>query len=660
MLKPLLVAGALALAAVVSHAETATAPLPVSEYLKPSQFARPLLSPNGHYLAVTMPIRGRMNLAVVDLETRKATGLTSFDNFDVLDVVWVGNDRLMFSLGQNNSPTGPGHFDGGGLFVVSRDGKDSRRLSATVKEQRGQGQYVYRYLEVERTIPGNTDEVLVSGNLRSAEAQDIYRLNLNNGRTALVTSERPDRTSGWVLDSDRVPRVVTSWIKDTLVYVTYYRKDANSPWTEIARVNRAKGEDFEVEGFLSDNKTLMVSANPGRDTKAIYKFDPETKRFGEILAEHPRFDMTGGVITEPETDKLVGYVVQAERPQIVWTDEKQARIQAMIDKALPETLNRFRRVPNSKRLLVTSYSDVEPARWYILDEEKRTLEELFASKPWLDKRHLVEMRPFVLKTRDGLEIPSYYFLPKSYKPGDKLPTVFHIHGGPHARGDFWGGGFGYQEAQILASRGYAVVLPNFRVTPGFGAKIYMAGFGTVGRQMSEDHEDAAKWAIEQGFADPKRMCIAGASYGGYATLRALAKTPDLFKCGVAGAVLADIDRFLSSPNGDVAYNLAGVTFWHKLVGVEANPNALKENSPTNMAAQMKAPLFIWGGADDIRTPIEQTNGMVSALKSAGNPPKVVMIKKEEGHGYGRLENNIDLYEKMLDFLDAQIGPGSQR
>ena len=215
-----------------------------------------------------------------------------------------------------------------------------------------------------------------------------------------------------------------------------------------------------------------------------------------------RASPAGNVITEPETDRVLGFIVNAEKPQTVWVDEKEARTQATIDRALPGMRNAFRRFPNSSRVLISSYSDVSPEKFFLLDEQKKTLEELFTSKPWLTKDRLVEMRPFILKTRDGLEIPSYYFLPRNYKPGDKVPTVLHVHGGPHVRADTWARGFGYKEAEILASRGYAVILPNFRVTPGFGGKIFKAGFGTVGRQMSEDHEDAVKWAIDQGFADP--------------------------------------------------------------------------------------------------------------------------------------------------------------
>lgn len=681
MSKPLLfAASALTLAISAAWAQPASAPTqspgsaevialrpaPIEDYVKPAAFSRPLLSPDGQYLAVSVPVRGKMNLAIVDLQTRKGTAITNGAEFDVLRFHWVGNERLVFNLGQINTPTGPEQFDGGGLFMVSRDGKEFKKLSPTLREQRNSNANVARQMDFLQTIPGNTNEILVTANLRSQDTEDVYRLDLRNGRTTLVTGERPVLSAGWILDNKGVPRVVSADVENTLTSVVYYRGGADSPWKEIARNERTSGAAFIPLGFLSDDKTLMVASNTGgRDTMAIFRFDPETKQFGEILAQHPKYDVgadvegypAGNVITEPETDRVLGFVVDAEKPQTVWIDEKEARTQATIDRALPGMSNTFRRFPKSSRVLITSYSDVSPDRFFLLDEEKKTLEELFTSKPWLAKDRLVEMRPFVLKTRDGLEIPSYYFLPRNHKAGDKLPTVLHIHGGPHARADTWARGFGYQEAQILAAHGYAVILPNFRVTPGFGARIYKAGFGALGRQMSEDHEDAVKWAIDQGFTDPERVCISGASYGGYAVLRALAKTPEMFKCGVAGLVVSDLEMQLSSLFGDTARSDAGVKFWHRLVGQsEANKTALRDNSPVHMAAKIKAPVFMYAGAADIRTPPEQTRAMASALERAGNPPKAVLMKADEGHGFGRVENNVDLYKRMLEFLDENIGP----
>jgi dipeptidyl aminopeptidase/acylaminoacyl peptidase len=622
------------------------------------------LSRSGRFLAATSPNKGRMNLVVIDMETRKGTLLTSFEDFDVQGVTWVGDERILFSLGQNNSPTGAGQFDGGGLFVMNRDGSDSRRLAPTVREVRRSGTFVYRGLSVHRTLPGNVDEIIAEGNQTSADSVDLYRLNLNNGRTTLLTSGRPaSLTDDWLLDSKLVPRVVSAYVKDELTRVVYYRKSADAPWEEIARFSFAKGDVFVPLAFEADDQMLQVATNKGRDTMAVFRYDPNAKKLGEVIASHPRYDMgansqgqsVSGALVDPETDKIVGYAVDGDKPEVVWIDEARAKIQATLDATLKDRVNSFRRTPDGKKLLVSSRSDTFYPRWYFFDTEKRTLEEIGAAKPWLDGK-LVEQRPIRYKTRDGMEIPGYLFLPKGYKEGTKLPTIVHIHGGPAARADSYGSGFGYIEGQIFASRGYAVVVPNFRITPGFGQKIFSSGFGTIGRQMSEDHEDAAKWAVDQGYADPKRMCISGASYGGYAGLQAMIKIPDLFKCAVAGLAVTDLQYQMTTSESDFFGNEAVNQFWKGIVGVKSwNEPIVAQMSPVNNAAKIKGAVFLYAGQDDIRVPIDQINRMDKALRAAGNPAKAYVVKAKEGHGFGRLENNVDLYTQILKFLDEQIG-----
>ncbi len=648
----------------LSVGEVAANTLSVEDIWKNPQLAGPTLSRSGKYLAATVPNKGRLNLMVMDMDTRKGTLLTSFEDFDVINVTWVGDERLVFSLGQANSPTGPGQFDGGGLFVIGRDGSNSRRLAATVRETRARNQYVYRSLAVHRTIPGNVDEVIAEGNQTSEDSLDLYRLNLNTGRTTLLTSGRPsDLTFQWLLDSKLVPRVVEAGVKDQLTRVVFYRKGEGSPWEEIARYSRDKGSVFVPLAFESDDQMLQVATNKDRDTMAVFRYDPSTKKLGDLIASHPRYDMgadsqgdaVAGALVDPETNKILGYRVDGDKQETAWVDEGRAKTQRTLDAALPNMINTFRRTPDGKRLLVTSYSDVKPVRWYLLDEQKRTLEEIGAGRPWLDGK-LVEQRPFRYKTRDGLEIPGYLFLPKDYKAGTKLPTIVHIHGGPSVRADTFGRGFGYIEGQLFASRGYAVVVPNFRITPGMGNKVYTSGFGTIGRQMSEDHEDALKWAVSEGYTDPKRACISGASYGGYASLQAMVKTPDLFKCAIAGLAVADLVYQNTSLETDYVSSPAAVDFWKAIIGVtDLKSQLVNDISPVNNASKIKGAVFLYAGQDDIRVPIDQIYRMEKALKAAGNPPKAFVVKSKEGHGFGKLENNVDLYTQVLKFLDDQIG-----
>ena len=414
---------------------SASVPAPVTytleEFFKPPQLSGPTISRDGKYMAATMPYKGRMNLATINLETRSAAMLSGYDDFDVLNVRWVGNDRLLYTLGQANSPTGPGSFDGGGLFSISRDGKDLRVLAKTVRETRGQNQYVYRTMEFFRSIPGNDEEIIASGNMTAANTTDLYRLNVKTGRYTIMTQGRPEEfTSDWILDSKLVPRVVTGNIRDKLTAIVYYRKDENSPWSEIARFERNIGPTFVPLTFEADDQTLQVAYNGGRDTMAVYRYDPNAKKMGELLAQHPRYDVGAaadgsgvpGVVTSTETEKIIGFSVNAAKPEIVWLDDKYAAIQKSLDRTLPDRINRFRRAPDGKRLVVTSYSDTLPTRWYLHDEEKRTIEQIGSSRPWLDGK-LVEQRIFSYTTRDGLEISGYYFLPKDYKPAPScLPS----------------------------------------------------------------------------------------------------------------------------------------------------------------------------------------------------------------------------------------------
>ena len=658
----------LALCAALLSAPVAAQQAPtLEELVRPAEYGGALASRNGRLLATTIVVNGRRNLTVVELESMTRITLTDYSDFDVVDVDWVGNDRLLYKLGRAESPDGSGEFEGGGLFMVSRDGKERLRLTETRQDARRRGEKNYRSLSYLRSLPGTDVEVLAVGNLRAPETYDLYQLNILTGATRLLTESRPERTRSYVLDGNRVPRVAKVVLRNSNTVVLHYRLDERTPWQEIHRYERTAPGIIEPLYFEANNKTMVVASNIGRANMAVFRYDPAQRKLLDRFFEHPKLDMgadggggsaaAGRVSIDGATEEVTGYTLLGERTETVRTTEAGRRIPRIIDKAMPDTYNVISRL-RGNLYLITAYSDRWPDTWHLWDESKGTIEDLAASRNWLLPDKLVSMRPFTLRTRDGLEIPSYYFLPRGYKPGDKLPTVVHIHGGPSSRPDIWGRySYGVREAQALAARGYAVVLPNFRITPGFGNDIYYRGFGALGREMSDDHEDAARWAAQQGFADPARICISGANYGGYAALMALARHPATFKCAVSGLPLTDLDLLLTSPAGDIAGSYAAVPFWRAVIGVKPGQPIPRELSPVNLADRIKQPVMLYAGADDVRTPLEQTTRMVEALTRAGNAPKVVLVKQGEGHGFGRPENVRELYETMLKFLDENIGPG---
>jgi len=633
-------------------------------YLRPPAFRDPTPSPNGRYFAVTVPYKDRMNLAVVDVESRKANLLTSFDDFDVVDVHWVGNDRLVFSLGRINTPTGPDSQDAGGLFMTSRDGREARKLAPTVREMIRTLQIAYRSLDYLAPVEGSDEEILATQ--WDAGSEGVFRVNVRTGAKEHITFGRPERIHSWVLDRHAVPRVAVASIKDSVQEIVWFRESGDSPWVELLRNERTHDVIVPL-AFDDDNRTLIVASNRGRDTMALFTFDPKTRRLGEMLAGHPRFDIGAnelgsrilGIVLHPRTRQLLGFRIDGPKPQAIWIDERYERIQRTIDAALPGMVNQFSRDIDGTKLVVSSYGDRQPVRWYFLHLDRMALEPLFESRPWLNGTHLVEMQPFFFRTRDGLELLGYRFLPADYKPGQKLPTVVHIHGGPHARADRWGyGSFGTIEAQLLASRGYAVVVPNFRITPGFGAKVFSAGMRQMGKAMQEDIEDATDWAVAQGFVDADRICLSGASYGGYASLMGVAKTPDKYRCAIAGLAVTDLALLMTSNEGVIPSNrTGGLQFWYRLAGNpdnEADRAAMRAVSPAFLASRIKAPILMYSGVDDYIVPLEQPKKMRAALAAEGHSVRWIS-KDDEAHGFGKLANNVDLYNEVLDFLDQNIG-----
>jgi len=300
---------------------------------------------------------------------------------------------------------------------------------------------------------------------------------------------------------------------------------------------------------------------------------------------------------------------------------------------------------------VTSRSDVLPGSYYLFDAKAGKMEWLVDQRPWIKPKEMAAMKPVRYKARDGLEIPAYLTLPSAGEQKN-LPLLMIIHGGPWVSGDNWGFD---PEAQFFASRGYAVLQPNFRGTLHYGWKHFSSSFGQWGLAMQDDISDGVKWAVDQGIADPKRVCIYGASYGGYATMMGLAKTPELYRCGINYVGVTDLNLNLTATWSDYAeseylrYNAKEM-----LGDVDKDAERLKRTSPVELASRIKAPVFMAYGAADRRVPIEHGQRMKSALESAGNKPAVWIVADGEGHGFRDPKNVKMVYEAMEKFLAENL------
>jgi dipeptidyl aminopeptidase/acylaminoacyl peptidase len=374
-----------------------------------------------------------------------------------------------------------------------------------------------------------------------------------------------------------------------------------------------------------------------------------------MIAAHPLVDLdTSTPLLGPDR-KLLGFLADADKPEMLWLDEDYAKMHAVVNRGLPKGNVNTMNVLDDGRVQVISRSDRDPGTYYLYDPVARQLQEVMRPYDWIKPERMSSMQVVRYKARDGLEIPAYLTLPFGKTPA-KLPLIAWIHGGPWVR-DEWQ----YSpDVQFLASRGYAVLQPNYRGSTGFGARHLMSSFKQYGKTMQDDITDGIRYLVAQGIVDPNRVCIGGGSYGGYATMQGLVKEPDLFRCGIDEAGVTDL--IWAQELGYTDFNLGdsdAAEAWYKVTigDVKADRALLEQYSPRLHADKIKAPVLFVHGVGDRRVPIQHAEGMRDAMQAAGKAYEWV-VYPEEGHGFTKPENKIDRYKKIEAFLAKNLGPYS--
>ena len=651
---------AAALLPLAAAAQKKPSDIPLEDFFKRAQYSQMVLSPDGSKLAAITPLKGRDNLAVVDLEKRTSNVITAFEKLDAGGIFWVNNRRLCLRVFDGQQVTGEPSYRG--LYCINADGEDLRNHSeAGIAGSRS------RLFPI-AAIPGDTnDEYIMGMTGRSRRSFDVYRFNTLTGRYTILTQDSPGDVGRWVLDRNLVPRIAVSTPereigergKGILLTTTvWHRASADAKWERLWEFKQddPEGAEYRPVAFDYDNETLYVATNKGRDKAAIYAFDTKTKQMGNLLLEHPWLDVTGGLIFSRAKKKLVGVTVNAERRVTVWTDPELAALQRSIDATFPKTENVLDPAPeNGKRVLIFSHSDVDPGTYHLYDAGTKKLETIVKTRAWIDPGLMAERKFIMYKARDGMQIPAWVTIPKG--GGKNLPLLVNIHGGPWGRAYGWASGWGrWPEAQFFASRGYVVLEPEPRGSLGFGRKHYFSSFKQWGLTMQDDITDGAMHLVNEGLVDKNRMCLHGGSYGGYATLQGLVKDPDLWKCGSALVAVSDLGLMQTLTESDISmYSDLLQEEFPRRVGDAVKDRALFDKvSPARNADRIKAKLLLTMGGNDVRVPIAHGDAMRSAMEKAGKPIEYV-VYVGEGHGYNKDENVFDQYRRTLKLLDETIG-----
>jgi len=604
----------------------AQAPLiPLNDFFRNPEKVAFRISPDGKHLAFMQPWENRLNIFVQEIGKTEEVQVTFSKERDIQGYFWKNDNRLVFLQDKGGNE----NFH---LFAVDKDGKNQKELTV--------GDDVRA--EIIDDLFENENEMIVGLNKRNPEFYDAYRININTGELTMV-GENPGNITGWQTDNAGVIRIATT--TDGINAGVLYRNSEKEPFSELITTNFK--ESFSPLYFDFDDKTLLVASNIGRDRTSIVRFDPISKKEITTLFEHPEVDVSS-VLRSRKRKVIAGVAYETDKSHYQFFDKQREELQKKLDKRFPGyevALSGQNR--NEDKLLITVSSDRSYGSYYFYDLTTGSFTKLADISPWLKEDDLAEMKPIKYIARDGKVINGYLTLPKGV-PAKNLPVVINPHGGPWAR-DEWGFN---PEVQFLVNRGYAVLQMNFRGSVGYGRKFWEASFKQWGKTMQDDITDGVNWMISQGFADPKRIAIYGASYGGYATLAGITLTPDLYACAVDYVGVSNLFTFMSTippywkPYLDMMYEMVG--------DPEKDKELMTAASPVFHVDKIKCPLFIAQGANDPRVAKAESDQMVEALKKRGIDVPY-MVKDNEGHGFGNEENRMDFYKEMERFFGKYLG-----
>ena len=637
------------------RASAANAPIPVEDFFQNPVFATPRVSPDGKFLAVAVAAKnGRTQLVVVDLADLSVKVVAGFTDADIGGYHWVNDQRLVYET--RDAQTAPGENEyGPGLFAVDRDGTEARQLV----DRSYQG--VREHSTTQRLLPAWTrfsaalhdprsDEIFVEQGEPDAtwELHHVRLLRLDTRTGRAVPLNGPARAVGFVMDWSDQPRIAQSL--DGSRMIVSYNDPVLKAWRTLYEQDAFGDEGFTPLDIGPDGTLFVIGRMPGRDTDALYRYDiAANKVLPDPVVSLAGYDFTGHLVFSGE--RLVGIRYTTDAASTAWLDDKLKELQRKVDALLPSTLNRLEVARGSQRMVpVTASSDRDPGTAYLYDAEAGTLTPLGTHMRNIDPRRMARRDLVRYKAADGLEIPAWLTLPPG--GGKNLPLVVLVHGGPWIPAGTWRW---HADSQFLASRGYAVLEPDYRGTTGYGSRHFRAGWKQWGLAMQTDIADGARWAIAQGIADPRRVCIAGASYGGYSALMGLVNDPDLYQCGINWVGVTDIDLMYSVTWSDMSQRVLQYGM-PRLVGDRVkDAEQLKKTSPLQQAARIRQPLLMAYGGVDRRVPIVHGTRFRDAVQQVNRDVEWVEYR-HEGHGWALVQDRVDWWTRVETFLARHIGP----
>ena len=587
----------------------------------------PALSPDGKRIAYLAPDQGVLNVWIRTMGEQDDQAVTQDRGRGIRFFTWAENSaQLLYVQDQDGD-------ENWHIYAIGAEGGEARDLTPVDGVQA-------RFVAKD---PSQPDKILVALNDRDPKLHDVYSVNLKSGERKLEEKNELGAV-GFVADHKlkiRIAEVVTAEGAITLMH----KSSPRSQWKELLTWAAEDSFTSSAYAFDGDNKTLYVLSSAGSDTSELRALNVRNKREQQLHAD-PEADVDD-LLLHPTQHKVQAVSVSKARKEWKVLDAKLEKDFATLRKIHPGDLNVVSRDRADNVWIVAYTQDEGPIAYFSYDRAAKSGSFLFSHRPELEELPLAEMQPISYQARDGLTIHGYMTLPPEAEP-KLLPAVIVPHGGPWHR-DSWG----YDGmAQWLANRGYAVLQVNFRGSTGYGKKFINAGNREWGGKMQDDITDGAQWLIDRGYADHRRVGIMGGSYGGYATLMGLIRTPELYQCGVDIVGVANLVTWLQ--NLPPYWEPFRAVITQRVGDPEQDLELLRSRSPVFFADKIQVPLLIAQGANDPRVPKEESLQIRDALQEAGRKVEYVEFP-DEGHGFARPENRLKFFAMAEGFLAEHLG-----
>ncbi len=612
------------------------------KYSVADYFARPKassfkLSPNGKYLSyLEKDDQNKNHVYVKNLTTDEVVRVIEEKDELVKGYGWINDDRLYYAMDKG----GDENFH---IYAVDIDGNNAKDLTPFdgVKAS------------IESLLKDQKDYIIVSMNKNNPQVFEPYKLNVVTGDLEqLYENDDPaNPIQGYDFDKEGNLRAYSKLVNGVEMEL-WYKDLATGKFSKLKHTKW--DDDFSIIGFnyaSSNPDEAYVLTNLESDKAEIVLYDLKQNKEIKKIFSHPEYDVSGIRVSRKRNWEIDFYAYEGEKYVIIPVSETYKAITAEMEKEFAGKEFHIVGFDDDETIfMIVTQSDKHYGSYHLYDSKTKQFSLLYDLMPQLKDEDMAEMRPIKFTSRDGLTIHGYITLPKAALEGKKVPLVVNPHGGPQGIRDSWGFN---PETQLLASRGYATLQVNFRISGGYGKEFLRAGFKQIGRKLMDDVEDGVKYAISQGWVDESKIAIYGASHGGYATLMGLVKTPDLYTCGVNYVGVSNIYTFFESfPEYWKPMTEMVKEIWYDLDNPEEAIIA-REVSPVYQIDKITKPLFVIQGANDPRVNINESDQIVEALRARGFDVPY-MVKYNEGHGFHREENQMEFYTAMLGFLSQYL------